>query len=118
MGKPSGDVHLFLVFFAQADAKPLVQGRRFWPHIHRYVEHFALNYAHEFALGLFTGLEMHAAQYTLGAARLVVLHKLGIDAGFGKGPLVPRLEKVAALVAENAGSEDLKTGNWGGRKQG
>jgi hypothetical protein len=42
---------------------------------------------------------------------LIVLYELRLDASFGKCLLVPRLEKITALVAENAGSENLETGN-------
>lgn len=113
MSKASGYIHLLLILSAEQNPKPLVKGGGAGAHIHGNIEDFSFNDANELALGVIPDLKMKAAQYAARAAGLVVLNKFRVDAGFGKRPLVPRLKKVAALIAENPGREDLKTGNWG-----
>src|SRR5215208_105904 len=57
---------------------------------------------------------MQAAQHVARRARVVVLHKLGIDTGLGHVRPVVALEKEAPLIAEHPRFQQQHAQDWGG----
>jgi hypothetical protein len=114
VGKALRNPHLFLVVFGQLYPGPLAKGGGAFADVHRHVKHRAAHHAHQFALGLLQ-LVVQAAQHALGAAAVVVLHKVHIQASdMVEVLLVEAFKKEASAVAEHFGFEDEQVGDVGG----
>ena len=79
MGKAWGHPELFLVVFGQLHASPLAKDGGAFADVHGHVKHSAAHHAYQLALWLLQ-LVVQAAQHAMGAAAVVVLHKVHIQA--------------------------------------
>ena len=105
---------LLAVVFAQLHAHPLPEGGGALADIHRHIKYRPAHHAHQLALGLLD-LIMQAAQHALGAAAVVVLHKVQVQAGgMVEGFLVEAFEEETTGVAEHFGFDDEYVWNGGG----
>ena len=106
MGKSLRDVQHLLVFGAEGHADPFAECGTVRAAVHRHIVHLAHGHADQLALRVFL-LKMHAAQHTAGRARLVVLHKLMVNAGCRKLVLLIRFHKIAAVIPKHGGFHNL-----------
>ncbi|CEZ23973.1 Uncharacterised protein [Neisseria meningitidis] len=112
MREAFGYPKLALVLRGQGCARPFAESRRTFAHIDGHVEHFADNYAYEFALCVF-GLVVQAAQYAFAGFGVVFLHE-GAVADLGLEPFVAEgFHKKAARVAEDLGLKQFYVRNGG-----
>ena len=114
VGKARWHPELAVVVFGQLAADPLAKSGRAFADVHGHVKHGAAHHAHQLALGLLQ-LVVQAAQHALGAAAVVVLHNVHIQAGdFGKVLRVEAFKKEAPAVAKNLRLKDQDVGDGGG----
>jgi hypothetical protein len=105
---------LFVIVFGQLNPGPLAKGGGAFADVHRHIKHGAAHHAHQLALGLLQ-LVVQATQHALGAAAVVVLNKVHIQAGdLLEVLLVEAFKKEASAVAEHFGLEDQNVGDVGG----
>ena len=81
MCKALRDEELLLIFSGQRNAIPLAIGFRITSEVNRDIKHSATYSAHQLALRILL-LEVQSAQHALCGHRLIVLHKVDIDASF------------------------------------
>ncbi len=114
MGKAGRHPELFVVVFGQLHTGPLAKGGRTFADVHRHVKHGAAHHAYQLALGLLQ-LVVQAAQHAFGAAAVIVLDKVHIQASdLVEVLLVEAFKKEASAVAEDFGLEDQDVGDVGG----
>ena len=114
VGKALRNPHLLVVVFGQFYTDPLAKGGGAFADVHGHIKYGAVHHAHQFALGLLQ-LVVQATQHALGAAAVVVLHKVHIQAGdVVEVLLVEAFKKEASAVAEHFGLEDQDVGDVGG----
>ena len=54
---------------------------------------------------------MQPAHRARGSTRIVVLHEVDVDAGFGEGFAVPGFDEIAAGVVETTGAREFDGGD-------
>jgi hypothetical protein len=114
MRKAGGHPDLLVVVFAQFHTRPLAKGGGALTDVHRHVKHHAAHHAHQFALGLLH-LVVQATQHTLGAAAVVVLHKVDLKpSDLVEVLLVEAFKKEAPRIAKDLRLEDEQVGDVGG----
>lgn len=117
MGEARRHPQLLVVLGAQHRPHPLAERGGTAAEIHRHIENLPQHAPHQLALGMGRQLVVQAAQHASAGEGVVVLHKRGGADQPVEHPLVPALEEKAALVAEQARSEEQRAfqGEAGGR---
>ena len=114
VGKAARDEELSLVLAGENFADPVAERWRGATQIHGDVEYGAGHDAHQLGLGGGAGLVVESAQDATHGARLVVLDKIGLDAGGGEIAAGPGFHEVSAAVAKDARLDDFHVWNGGG----
>ena len=100
MRKTTRDEELSFVVFAQLHTEPLAIGLAAFAQVKRTLQYAADCAAYEFGLAVRRTLEMQTAYYTIGRARLIVLHKLRVNTCGAIPLLIIRLYEIAACIFE------------------
>ena len=110
MREPGRNPQHVVVLLAQLRPEPTPERRRRPAQIHSDIVDGAATDAHELALRL-PHLIVQAAQHPLRRMTVIVLHELDRDTRVAQRAAIPRLEEVAAIVAEHARLDQHDIGN-------
>src|SRR5690606_30325970 len=113
MREPLRNPELTLVCRAEADPDPAAEAGRIAAQIHRDIEHFPGDHAHQLSLGLLDLVVQPAQNATLGLG-MIVLDELPFQArGFLESGCVEAFIEETAFIPENLWFDDQHVWNAG-----